>query len=596
MDEKGFSRLPTAVPPSYRTYEGCLNVNDKRIGIFFDIIDKNFIKLPLIRLKEAISDVKGFPVHLGFNDSLCYFDEESRILDRYNVPGSILGCLYQAESVLNRLFEGNAIEDIPPEFLIYWQGLPTLSNIRNSDRNEGRLFIQQKDNFARGILTIDSNDLLKHLKLLGENDKDEELITPIPSLFYTTDKKPNIWEKTWPPQTWGHFIEWVKKFDLSLFHCIEEYLQQTSFIKTGDFAIIVDTPVGQFGVKIKIVINTRFRLQYSKSQAFSSFENAFSSLTRYHSDIDTYNWKKKYENRILLDYLNEGEGRDLPILRLTSYPIDYHFMHQRNQPKMKTLEDKKIILIGCGTIGGYLASFLAKCGAGTGNKGSLILLDKEVLSSANLGRHILGMKHIGKYKSIALREYLINDFTHLKIQAIKKDFTNFHSEWDCKVDLIIDATGEEGLSVFLNHLIVERRLHKLQAPPILYSWIKGPGLATQSLLDDGNGACFQCLRLKQKNGLYEDMMPITNNNDYEALVTDKCNSVFTPFTVSVSAQAASLGLEMAIDWNQNTIKNRFRTIRIDLENTIAVQDCNPEKRDNCEECARTKQTQHLKQE
>ena len=49
-------------------------------------------------------------------------------------------------------------------------------------------------------------------------------------------------------------------------------------------------------------------------------------------------------------------------------------------------------------------------------------------------------------------------------------------------DLIIDATGEESLSIALNHHAVT---HRPNFPPVLHTWIVGNGGATQALLCDG---------------------------------------------------------------------------------------------------------------
>ncbi|MEK5749918.1 ThiF family adenylyltransferase, partial [Acinetobacter nosocomialis] len=48
----------------------------------------------------------------------------------------------------------------------------------------------------------------------------------------------------------------------------------------------------------------------------------------------------------------------------------------RSRPEIGDLRTKKIALIGCGTIGGYLAELLIRAGAGMGTK-SLDLFDHD---------------------------------------------------------------------------------------------------------------------------------------------------------------------------------------------------------------------------
>ena len=52
-------------------------------------------------------------------------------------------------------------------------------------------------------------------------------------------------------------------------------------------------------------------------------------------------------------------------------------------------------------------------------------------------------------------------------------------------DLVVDATGEESLSLALNHGFVARRKEGTRAPAAIYVWLFGNGVAGQALLVDG---------------------------------------------------------------------------------------------------------------
>ena len=58
--------------------------------------------------------------------------------------------------------------------------------------------------------------------------------------------------------------------------------------------------------------------------------------------------------------LHAQEATPLSVVR-----IDDRYIAQRNIPGQQTLAGKRIALIGCGTIGGYLGEMLVKAGAGT---------------------------------------------------------------------------------------------------------------------------------------------------------------------------------------------------------------------------------------
>jgi tRNA A37 threonylcarbamoyladenosine dehydratase len=52
------------------------------------------------------------------------------------------------------------------------------------------------------------------------------------------------------------------------------------------------------------------------------------------------------------------------------------------------------LLIGCGSLGGYVAHLLSRAGVGR-----LTLTDNDCLGWENLGRHILGASSIGRWKA-----------------------------------------------------------------------------------------------------------------------------------------------------------------------------------------------------
>jgi tRNA A37 threonylcarbamoyladenosine dehydratase len=65
---------------------------------------------------------------------------------------------------------------------------------------------------------------------------------------------------------------------------------------------------------------------------------------------------------------------------------------------MENLAGKRILLIGCGTIGSFLAQQLTQCGCGRAG-GRLDLVDDDVLRPANLGRHLLGVPYLNRNKA-----------------------------------------------------------------------------------------------------------------------------------------------------------------------------------------------------
>lgn len=75
--------------------------------------------------------------------------------------------------------------------------------------------------------------------------------------------------------------------------------------------------------------------------------------------------------------------------------MDDRYIVERNIPGHKTFADRKIALVGCGTIGGYLADLLVRAGGAMGS-GELVLIDNQKLAPGNIGRHRLGINRLEK--------------------------------------------------------------------------------------------------------------------------------------------------------------------------------------------------------
>lgn len=124
-------------------------------------------------------------------------------------------------------------------------------------------------------------------------------------------------------------------------------------------------------------------------------------------------------------------------------------------PELAPLANKKIAIIGLGSVGSPIAIHLAKAGAS-----ELFLVDNDIVEPGNTVRWALGMHAVGMDKATALIRYL-NDCYPLtqtggfkyKVGSVKKPdihetFINRLKE----MDLVIDATASIGVNQYLAHL------------------------------------------------------------------------------------------------------------------------------------------------
>ena len=127
---------------------------------------------------------------------------------------------------------------------------------------------------------------------------------------------------------------------------------------------------------------------------------------------------------------------------------------QMRVPELSNLKNKKVLVVGLGSIGSPVAVQLAKAGVG-----ELHLIDKDVVTPGNTVRWAIGMSSVGFQKALALREYIINNYPFVKTIPVFMYINHPEaSQSDVKklidiikqVDLVIDATASIEVNEYLS--------------------------------------------------------------------------------------------------------------------------------------------------
>lgn len=151
------------------------------------------------------------------------------------------------------------------------------------------------------------------------------------------------------------------------------------------------------------------------------------------------------------------------------------------------LSDKKVALIGCGSLGGYLAQMLARASVG-----QLTLIDGDALGWQNTGRHVLGAAYIGRNKAEALKAALGVENPHVKLVAVPKKVEMIlrdRPEVLKDADIVVSATGDWPMEYALNYW----RTYTNGAPPLLFTWLEPFAVAGHSFhIDPAQGGCLNC--------------------------------------------------------------------------------------------------------
>lgn len=147
------------------------------------------------------------------------------------------------------------------------------------------------------------------------------------------------------------------------------------------------------------------------------------------------------------------------------FDADWALARDYQLPSLLARRNKRVLVLGCGSLGAPVAELLARAGVG-----ELHLLDREVFGAENCARHVLGATDIGLSKAGALAKRL-----HALVPGlIAKPYHVLATDWVhhvCKpntYDLVVDCTGESSIRVMLSHF----REGSFGPCPLVHAWVE----------------------------------------------------------------------------------------------------------------------------
>jgi molybdopterin/thiamine biosynthesis adenylyltransferase len=153
------------------------------------------------------------------------------------------------------------------------------------------------------------------------------------------------------------------------------------------------------------------------------------------------------------------------------------------------LSDKRVAVLGCGSLGAGVAKLLLQSGVG-----NLLLIDPDKLEFMNISRHELGADSEGRNKAIALAERFRQMFPHAREvrgepfpwqELLRRDPDAFK-----RCDLILSLTGNWNAESALNDL--QRSETDQLRCTIVYGWLEEQACAAHALAIAPQGACLRC--------------------------------------------------------------------------------------------------------
>jgi molybdopterin/thiamine biosynthesis adenylyltransferase len=479
--------------------EGNVNIDDRQVVIRL-VLDASF---PLVLPQFFIIpwDSLGVIPHVNRDGFICFTDPEGLILDRRR-PVAIIEAGYKlAMQVLRDGLHGKNQSDIVDEFEVYWnwlgKGQLVLSLLDFRDQvNEVTIAFENGKQIWAAPYSTDLLDFhngnfegsfTQQNALFLPLEPGTVIIPPRPDMpFWTAEEARNI---ILPGLSKANRSR-LEKLALKYKH-IHEY-------------IFVGLPRPSGG-------SVFFGIQYHR-------------VDRYHP------------------LLKNGVARKLIPLQLQR--VNQSYLIPRGGAET-ALGKKRVLLVGCGAIGGHLLSELVHAGIRT-----VTVIDPDVLTPENTFRHILGRQHWFKPKAKAIKEEIERQVPFVYISAIQDKIEHALSSRSLKLasfDLVILATGNPTIELEINEAI-----HKMDHGPLgIFTWVEPLGIGGHVLLTnnvEGKG-CFECLytsMIEGEAGL-ENRAAFAEQGQRFGRALSGCGTLFTPYGSIDAVRTAGLAARQVIN-------------------------------------------------
>lgn len=504
---------------------GRIDVEEHVVEIAINVDPVWYHRLPIFILRPK--DALGFIPHIGSDGVICFLEEEGVIFDRRRPLEVVRECFVHVQRTLREGVTGINWHDFVDEFEVYWARLNkpvvALANLDLLDPDNVTEVYVGISSKAQPELRISHDAAL--IPYIPNTPADQGPWTACPALYLPLEPGTLLLPPQSEPPFWG--TDGIRRL---LSYCstenrehLEILLRKRSY--THQFLITrLPRPAGDaalFGVR-------------------------FEELRERHPLADA--------------------GLASAITPIVILRRDRHHLVQRGGGQV-ALTDKRVLLIGCGAVGGHIAFELSRAGVER-----LHLVDPDMLEPENTHRHVLGKSYWGVEKAVALKRALRAQLPFSKAESFVETIEQFVGSRTvdlCTYDLIISAIGNPTSELALN----ERVQHTSDGLPIIFAWVEPYGIGGHAVLTGltGSSGCFECLytRSEAEEHLHNRASFTAPGQVFRRSIAG-CHNLYTPYGSLDAAQTAQSATRLAIDTLLGRIQeNRVRSWKGDSSLFIA---------------------------
>ncbi|WP_198134464.1 E2/UBC family protein [Geotalea uraniireducens] len=493
-----------------RSYKLVIELNGVPVDFYFGVKKSFPLSLPYIFLAQW--DSFGILPHVETDGYICYAQEDGSVLDFDDVAGIAQEALSRAIQVVVDGISGKNHQDFLDEFGAYWDRLKKVKFFTSivSPGDQVKRIHLYKVKGGAGYLADDEQSYKKYRKI-----------------------KPHV--------PWKHYP-----------------------------AIYIPLPIGTVITpphpdKFWELLDIR-KIVFDNLRADQKSE-LLSLLTKpHHEEVILLSLPRASDGETLFGIKFKGvnhehplheAGRASEIIPLAITRRDKEYLLPRGGSNL-ALREKRVLLLGCGSVGGFIANELTRAGILR-----LTVLDKDVLTHENLFRHVLGKKHVGKNKVDGIKDDIEGRLPFVEVLPIPLSLENALESGKIKIgdfDLIISALGNVTVE-----LVFSKYIHGIDSPPVIFTWLEPYGIGGHALLtrNGSKKGCLKCL-YQPEDGDLRCRASFAEKGQSFAKNINGCRNVFTPFGSLDAMKTAELATRLAIATLNGDIKtNLIRSWRGD---------------------------------
>ena len=208
-----------------------------------------------------------------------------------------------------------------------------------------------------------------------------------------------------------------------------------------------------------------------------------------------------------------------------------------------SLDNNKVLLFGCGSVGSEIAHKLGAAGIGC-----IDIVDPDRFSTSNLYRHTLDGDKTNWPKSLAVAFQLQKKFPWLKVDSYSDSLLDYRKRTILSAyDLVIIAIG-----VPTHERLFHDYLVKLDVKvPVIHSWLEGYGIGGHAVLDiPYQPGCLRCAYVESSSGIRGLASNLNFIEPDQNVVKNYagCGEMFIPYGAISSTQTALLAADLAVGY------------------------------------------------